>query len=198
MREDKVSPEVVFCSIHRSGFSPGQLRKMRISTNFSWAEVFTNRTVEEIIATPESVFNLALQQAKRLESIRDFLRKKLSPTVVIQVTSWVRSSLSNAKMGGAKQSQHLLGNATDFIVPGYESVTGNRKVQALLCTQKDNIGFCLEITRGAWTHIDGRTAHLVFENQGNGQYSVWSRSQITAFVRAYAFPSNSGGHLYEF
>ncbi|MBY0451338.1 MAG: DUF882 domain-containing protein [Cyanobacteria bacterium] len=192
MIQDRVSPEAVFCCIHRNGFRPGQLSKMRITENFSWAEVFTNRTSDDIIATPESVFDSALRQAERLESVRNFLREKLTPRAIIQVTSWVRSPSSNANMGGAKQSQHLRGNATDFIVPGYESVTGNRKVQALLCTQKDSIGFCLEITRGAWTHIDGRPSHLVFENQGKGQYSVWSLPQMTAFARAYAVPSDSG------
>jgi len=71
----------------------------------------------------------------------------------IIVTSWVRSRRRNALVGGSSTSFHLFGLATDFVVAGYETAIGNRKVQDIL----DKMLFMdkceLEFTRGAWTHV---------------------------------------------
>lgn len=161
------------------------LKTIYVSPNFTWAEVFTNRSLAEAKAAPLKIFENALFQAGKLEKIRAYLRLKLGKGVSIIVTSWYRPSGANASVGGAKGSSHLTALATDFIIPGFGDVTGNRKIQALLIPMKDDIGFCLEITNGKWTHVDARSAHFVFENKGNGQYPVLGLEALKAFILKY-------------
>lgn len=54
-----------------------------------------------------------LDIAKAMEDIRYRYGNK-----PIQVTSWYRDPATNAAIGGASQSRHMLGDGVDFVVPG--------------------------------------------------------------------------------
>lgn len=179
------SPKAVFELIHSASFTLTMLKAHNVSEHFTWAEVFTNRTLLEVKQAPIVVLQNAVEHSKLLEKVRAYLREKLGEKTVIVIKSWWRSLAANATWGGAKKSQHLLAFAADFYVPGYESIESNKKIQALLIAMKDKIGFCLEITNGDWTHVDGRPARIVFENIGGGQYSTWGIAQMSKFMKRY-------------
>lgn len=183
---DKISnAQEAFNYCQGAGATMDGLKKLKISENFTWGEVFTNRTILQAKQAGLQIFKNAVVMATKMERVREYLRNKLGQGVVIIVTSWYRSPAANAKAGGVSKSSHLSALAVDFIVPGFGDVAGNRRVQAILIPVKDQIGFCLEITNGKWTHVDNRQAHFVFENKGNGQYPVWSLEHMKTFVRAY-------------
>ena len=182
---DKISnAQEAFNYCQGAGATMDGLKRLKISENFTWGEVFTNRTILQAKQAGLQIFRNAEIQAEKLEKIREYLKNKLGPGVVMIVTSWYRPPAANAKAGGARGSMHLQALATDFIVPGFGDVAGNRRVQAILIPVKDQIGFCLEITNGKWTHVDNRQSHIVFENKGNGQYPVRGLEWMKSFVRA--------------
>ena len=181
-----VSPQEAFNYCQGAGATIAGLSNVKVSENFTWAEVFTNRTILQTKQAGLKIFQNAKVQADLLEEIRQHLKNKMGAGVVMKVTSWYRPpAVNSAIKGAAKGSMHLQALATDFIVPGFGDVAGNRRVQALLIPVKDEIGFCLEITNGKWTHVDNRQSHIVFENKGNGAYPVWGLAHMKAFVRAY-------------
>jgi hypothetical protein len=181
------SPQEAYNIVHGKGFTLGTLQTISVSENFTWAEVFTNRTMSEVQRAGMNIFQNAFLQAGRLEKIRAFLRQRFGP-IAMDVSSWYRSTAANMVAKGATGSSHLLALATDFTVRGYESADGNRRIQAYLITMKDKIGYCLEITNGQWTHVDGRPAHIVFENLGKGQYRTWGIADMKAFMSKYGVP----------
>lgn len=180
-----VSPIIAYSTVQHLGFDMSHLKRIKVSENFTWAEVFHNRTIADVKMAGIDIYHNALRTAGRLEAIRRFLRQQIGQPIVIQITSWYRSPIANAAVGGAKNSQHTLGLAADFIVPGFSDKRGNQYIQALLIGVKDSIKFCLEITNGTWTHVDCRPACFVFENKGGGQYPLMSVVQMTDFVRKY-------------
>ena len=61
---------------------------------------------------PEPVKKNIIELAKNLEVIRAYFN---SP---IKINSAYRSPAHNAKIGGVKNSQHVLGKAADIVIPG--------------------------------------------------------------------------------
>ena len=59
------------------------------------------------------VFNNILELADNMQLIRDYLGKPIT------INSAYRSPSYNKKIGGAKLSQHIIGNACDFTVKGF-------------------------------------------------------------------------------
>ena len=59
------------------------------------------------------VFDNILELADNMQLIRDYLGKPIT------INSAYRSPSYNKKIGGAKLSQHIIGNACDFTVKGY-------------------------------------------------------------------------------
>jgi len=59
------------------------------------------------------VFDNILELADNMQLIRDYLGKPIT------INSAYRSPKYNKKIGGAKLSQHIIGNACDFTVKGY-------------------------------------------------------------------------------
>lgn len=180
-----VTPQQIYQYVHSPEFSVVALGKLMVSPHFSWGEVFTNRKMSEIRSASISIFHNAVQQAARMEKVRAYLGKKLGREVFIDVSSWYRSPGANQAVGGATGSSHLVALATDFTVRGYADEKGNKFIQALLIPAKDSIGFCLEITNGKWTHVDGRPAHIVFENLGGNRYRTLNVVQMQDFIRKY-------------
>lgn len=64
-------------------------------------------------ATPEHIKLNAYNVAEKvMDPLREFIKKPIT------VNSWYRSPEYNKKVGGAKNSQHTLGEAVDFVVKG--------------------------------------------------------------------------------
>lgn len=177
-----LSPQQAHGYIHSAWFTAYTLKTYHISEHFTWAEVFHNRTLADMRSAGITIYQNALQQAQRMEKVRAYLSKKLKRDCPVTVISWWRSPMANSAVGGSNKSQHLLALATDFTVEGVKPSL----VQALLIPEKDRIGFCLEITNGNWTHIDGRPKHIVFVNAGGGAYPVMTLPQMQEFIRKHA------------
>jgi hypothetical protein len=89
---------------------------MKLSEHFTLAELTQSQTAARAglknDPTPESLENLK-HLAGRLEAIRKLLGR---PMVI---SSGYRSPAVNSLVGGAPNSQHMLGQAADFIAPAY-------------------------------------------------------------------------------
>ncbi len=70
------------------------LKQSRISENFTWAEVFVNRTDAQIMACPRIVFNEVVKTAAELQK----LRKLTGP---LHIISWYRPNSVNHQTGAA-------------------------------------------------------------------------------------------------
>ena len=80
-----------------------------LTKNFSKSEFNCNDGSE----MPLDVFENVQVHAYNLQTIRDFCN------ATVTINSAYRSPSYNSKIGGAKYSQHLTGNATDITVKGY-------------------------------------------------------------------------------
>jgi hypothetical protein len=89
---------------------------MKLSEHFTLAELTQSQTAARAglknDPTPEALENLKYL-AGRLEAVRKLLGKPMI------VSSGYRAPRVNALVGGAANSQHMLGQAVDFIAPGY-------------------------------------------------------------------------------
>ena len=183
------SPQQAFDWVHNPACHFERLKTLYVSENFTWAEVFTNRTMAQIRTASLNIFQNAVKQAQRMETIRAYLKTKLGDTIVIDVSSWWRPSSVNSKIkGAATGSRHLLALATDFTARGYATEAGNRKVQALLMLKFPLMS--IEITQGKWTHADDRNA-VVFTPKKDAKgdiidYRVLSQTERQQFIRRYA------------
>jgi len=81
---------------------------MKLTENFSKIEFDCNDGSE----MPLSVLERVKILAEQLQALRDYLDKP------IRINSGYRSPDYNHKIGGAKKSQHKLGNAADIVVNG--------------------------------------------------------------------------------
>jgi len=77
-----------------------------MTKNFSKSE-FESKCGSEM---PEEVYYNIVKVANQLQHLRDFIGKP------IKINSGYRSPEHNAKIGGVKHSQHLLGKAADIAV----------------------------------------------------------------------------------
>jgi hypothetical protein len=83
---------------------------MQLTKNFTLAE-FNFRGYD----LDENLIHKAQMLAENLQVIRDFIGKP------IKVTSWYRQQHLNTVIGGSKTSQHLVGEAVDFVVPSLDA-----------------------------------------------------------------------------
>jgi uncharacterized protein YcbK (DUF882 family) len=82
---------------------------MKLTNNFSLQEFAS----KDGAAFPNIVVQNLMILAKNLQVLRDELNTG------IRINSGYRSPQHNAKIGGAKNSQHTLGTAADIVVSGY-------------------------------------------------------------------------------
>jgi uncharacterized protein YcbK (DUF882 family) len=82
---------------------------MKITNNF-YLQEFASK---DGAAFPNDVAKNIILLAQNLQVLRDELK------VGIKINSGYRSPQHNAKIGGAKKSQHTLGTAADIVVSGY-------------------------------------------------------------------------------
>lgn len=82
---------------------------MKLTTNFNLQE-FASKDGSEF---PEHVIENLKRLAQNLQVLRDVMG------VPIRINSGYRSQEHNMKVGGAKNSQHMLGIAADIVVEGF-------------------------------------------------------------------------------
>jgi uncharacterized protein YcbK (DUF882 family) len=125
---------------------------MQLSEHFSLSEMTFSQTATRrgLDNTPSApvVKNLKTLCEKVLEPLREKLGKP------IHVTSGYRSEVVNAAVGGVSNSQHLLGEAADIVVPGMS-------VQELFnFVRNSGIEFDQLINEyGRWVHVSYTTRH---------------------------------------
>jgi len=88
---------------------------MRLTTNFTLAELTVTTTGLPNTPTPAEVAHLAALAGKILQPLRDDLRRP------VLVNSAFRSERVNRAVGGTATSQHRLGQAADIRVDGMTS-----------------------------------------------------------------------------
>ncbi|MBD2100837.1 D-Ala-D-Ala carboxypeptidase family metallohydrolase [Leptolyngbya sp. FACHB-261] len=88
--------------------------------SFTWAEATKNGT--RIPVSSEVVVSV-IKIARVLEEIRDYLGEK-----PVRVNSWYRDPANNKRVGGARDSRHLYGDAVDFTVQGIHPSEVHRRL----------------------------------------------------------------------
>jgi zinc D-Ala-D-Ala carboxypeptidase len=116
-----------------------------LTEHFTWAEaVVTNhRSIDNTIDNAQVLDNIP-KTATKLEKVRALLG------VPILVSSWYRCPELNAAVGGAKNSDHLIGAAVDFIAPQLGTPF---EVAKKIANSADIIRFKQLIMEHTWVHI---------------------------------------------
>lgn len=87
---------------------------MRLSKNFKLEEFLVSKTYPELIVAihipPQYKWNLFKLAKIHLQNIRDFIK------LPMHITSGFRTRALNKQINGASASQHLFGEAADFVV----------------------------------------------------------------------------------
>lgn len=118
---------------------------MDLSTHFSLSEFVTSQTAARLgidNTPPQAVMRAILRTATGMEGVRTLLG---APIII---SSGYRSPELNKAIGGAKNSQHVKGEAVDFICPGYG-------IPLKICKSivASGIKFDQLIQEGKWVHI---------------------------------------------
>lgn len=145
-----LTPQAVYDLIKQNRII--QALRGKVTPNFGWNEVFWACSVNEVLKCPREYFDNALEQAHLMEEVRVYCGNH-----IIIVHRWYSDPEHNARIGGARLSQHLKAKATDWHLVGHESVKGNRLVQDRLNTAPFMKKRGLEYTGGKWTHTDSRS-----------------------------------------
>lgn len=120
---------------------------MNLSDHFTLEEATLSQTASRQnipnVPSPE-IIAVMTKTAKSLERVRALLG------VPLIISSWYRSSVLNHAVGGVPNSQHLGGEAVDFIAPGYGT-------PADICKQiirfPELVAFDQLILEHTWVHI---------------------------------------------
>lgn len=116
---------------------------MKLTTNFSLSE-FNKRN----FTVPTDVLRNLIELAKNLQVLRDEVKKP------IKITSGYRPAEYNAKIGGAKSSRHITGQAADLKIEGYTPKQVAAIIEKLIAAGKMKEGG-LGIYK-TWIHYDHR------------------------------------------
>lgn len=117
---------------------------MKITNNFNLEE-FDSKCGREM---PSQVVTNIIELAKNLQVLRDDVKKS------IQITSGYRSPEHNAKVKGAKLSQHITGMAADIKVAGMTPKQVAEVIERLIAEKKMKEGG-IGIYK-TWVHYDIR------------------------------------------
>jgi hypothetical protein len=143
----------------------------QLTANFTLEELTASQTASRlnIDNTPvAAIIGELTRLARFLETVRDALGQ--APVVV---SSGYRSVALNTQIGGARDSQHCLGQAADILVPRFgDPLTVCRAIQA------SGLPFDQLIQEGTWTHVSIPSAGIAPRGQvltahfgGNVTYS---------------------------
>jgi zinc D-Ala-D-Ala carboxypeptidase len=115
------------------------------SQHFTWqeAEVTSHRSFDNRI--PIDLWPVIINTAQNLEAVKSSLDFK-----PILVSSWYRCPGLNTSVGSSSKSQHLKGEAVDFIAPKFGTA---REICERLAKYKENLRFDQLIYEHTWVHI---------------------------------------------
>jgi hypothetical protein len=118
---------------------------MQLTNNFSLEELCVTSTGIKNVPNEEQIKNLDKLAENVLQPIRDHFRTP------IHIISGYRSSACNKAVGGAKNSDHLKGMASDIDQPGHSRVT-NKMIFDYI---KENLEFRQLINEFdySWIHV---------------------------------------------
>lgn len=121
---------------------------MDLSEHFTLEEATVSQTAArqgiDNSHPPQEVIDAAIKTATRIEKVRALLGAP------IHVTSWIRTPALNIALGSKTTSQHLKGEAVDFICPTYGDPAAICK---LLVANADLIRYDQLILEHTWVHI---------------------------------------------
>lgn len=145
--------------------------KTKLSEHFSFAEAcYSDTATAQGIANiiPPQVIPVVEKTAIGMERVRAALGNK-----AIHINSWYRSSALNKAVGSKPSSQHIAGEAVDFICPDFGTPVSICKK---LIELKDLIRFDQLIMEGTWVHISfaistGKPRNQVLSLLRNGNYA---------------------------
>lgn len=143
-----------------------------LSDHFSLDEAIASETASRkgIDNMPSLADKLIMQKtAVKLEKVRALLGNRS-----IHINSWFRCRNLNFAIGSKDSSQHIKGEAVDFICPSFGSPADICKE---LVAHKDLIQFDQLILEHTWVHISfailsGKPRYEVLSLLGNGGYVI--------------------------
>lgn len=125
----------------------------QLSPNFKLHEFIVSETATrkgiDNTPSPDVVKNLKDLCTYLLEPIRKWARTQ-NPNAVVRITSGYRSTKLNKAVGGAPNSNHLFGNAADFVIPGVSPRSIHKYVI-------QNLDFDEAICYSGWNHVAYRS-----------------------------------------
>ena len=116
---------------------------MKLTNNFNLDEFNKHG-----FALNETILKNLQELAKNLQVLRDEVKKP------IKITSGYRSPEHNAKVGGAKSSRHITGEAADLKIEGYTPKQVAAVIEKLIAAGKMKQGGIG--TYSTWVHYDVR------------------------------------------
>jgi uncharacterized protein YcbK (DUF882 family) len=119
------------------------LRSSRVTPNFTWGELLVHRSIQDLQSIKLKHLEKLVTLAQRLEKVRSQLGNRS-----ITITSGWRDMLTNQRVGGARLSRHLIGEAVDIVVSG---LTPKQVQDALEETWEGGLGY-----GSTFTHLDIR------------------------------------------
>ena len=144
-----------------------------LTPHFSWAEVTQSSTASRCgidNSVPPELEPAALNTAKGVEQVRYALR-----SLPISIDSWYRCLALNRKLGSKDTSQHLKGEAVDFICPAFGTPEA---VCKHLLGYRNLIKWDQLIFEHTWVHIswnsipDGVQRGQVLSLLSDGRYAI--------------------------
>ena len=143
-----------------------------LSAHFSLADAIKSNTAtaDNIDNTPSpAIISVMTEAASKLEVVRSVLGN-----LPIDVNSWYRCTELNRAVGGVPNSQHILGEAIDFVCPKFGTCAD---IAHKLLANIDLIGFDQLILEHTWVHISFAITSRIPRKQvlsllANGKYSV--------------------------
>lgn len=139
-----------------------------VSQYFTYAEVVRSQTADRLgldNVPSANVFETCLRTASKMDAVRRLLG------VPITVTSWYRSPDLNHAIGSSPTSQHIRGEAVDFVAPRYG--TPAQIVHRLMEIGAQYDQLILEFAdrpSGGWVHVSwtDKPRMQVLAIDGNG------------------------------
>jgi len=99
---------------------------MKLTENFNLSE-FASKDGAQF---PEDVIVNIIDLSRNLQVVRDYIKKS------ININSGYRSPAHNKKVGGATNSQHLLGKASDITIDGLTPTMVKALLEKLISENK--------------------------------------------------------------
>lgn len=146
---------------------------MFLSPHFSLAEATLSTTADRYridnSKPSAAVILAATSTAQHMEHVRTLLKAAIS------IGSWIRCLELNRKLGSKDTSQHIKGEAVDFICPKFGTATA---VAKKLLAHKEEICFDQLILEHSWIHVSWNSIPGVKQRMqvlsllNNGSYAL--------------------------